>query len=107
MDDDRLSTSNTALLKSSSTSVTPSISSTRSTLLNNPPIAEALSDVDARRGRARMAGDRRRTLSQSRELQGEYLKAYIHYEGLQRIERFLFPEGALREPLLNAIVHKD
>ena len=37
----------------------------------------------------------------------KYLKAFIHYEGLQRIERFLFPEGALREALLNAIVHKD
>jgi ATP-dependent DNA helicase RecG len=37
----------------------------------------------------------------------KYLKAYISYEGLQRLETFLFPYGALREALLNAIVHKD
>lgn len=37
----------------------------------------------------------------------KYLKAYIRYEGIQRIERFLFPEEALREAVLNAIIHKD
>ncbi len=37
----------------------------------------------------------------------KYLKAYISYEGLQRIEAFLFPYAALREALLNAVVHKD
>lgn len=37
----------------------------------------------------------------------KYLKAYIRYEGIQRIERFLFPEEALREAVLNAITHKD
>ena len=37
----------------------------------------------------------------------KYLKAYISYEGLQRIEAFLFPYPALREALLNAVVHKD
>ena len=37
----------------------------------------------------------------------KYMKAYISYEGLQRVERFLFPEPALREALLNAVVHKD
>jgi len=37
----------------------------------------------------------------------KYLKAYISYKGIQRRETFLFPEGALREALLNAIVHKD
>ena len=37
----------------------------------------------------------------------EYLKAYISYEGIQRVERFLFPPLALREALLNAVVHKD
>jgi len=37
----------------------------------------------------------------------KYLKAYIKYEGIQRIEKFLFPKEALREALLNAIVHKD
>lgn len=40
-------------------------------------------------------------------LHTKYLKAYISYRGLQRIEKFLFPEGALREALLNAVVHKD
>lgn len=37
----------------------------------------------------------------------KYLKAYISYQGLQRQEAFLFPEAALREALLNAVVHKD
>ncbi len=40
-------------------------------------------------------------------LRSKYLKAYISYEGLQRLETFLFPFDALREALLNAIVHKD
>jgi len=40
-------------------------------------------------------------------LKVKYLKAYIRYEGLQRIEEFLFPELALREAILNAVVHKD
>ena len=40
-------------------------------------------------------------------LHTKYLKAYISYEGVQRRETFLFPYGALREALLNAIVHKD
>lgn len=35
------------------------------------------------------------------------LKAFISYEGIQRIERLIFPELALREALLNAIAHKD
>lgn len=37
----------------------------------------------------------------------KYLKAKISYKGVQRIERYPFPEAALREALLNAIVHKD
>ena len=37
----------------------------------------------------------------------KYLKAYISYEGLQRLEKFLFPYPAVREALLNAVVHKD
>ena len=37
----------------------------------------------------------------------KYLKAYITYHGIQRRETFLFPESALRETLLNAVVHKD
>jgi len=37
----------------------------------------------------------------------KYMKAYISYEGLQRIEQFLFPAPALREALLNAVIHKD
>ncbi|MDD3981676.1 MAG: ATP-binding protein [Spirochaetia bacterium] len=35
------------------------------------------------------------------------MKAYIRYEGIQRVEEFLFPELALREALLNAVIHKD
>ena len=37
----------------------------------------------------------------------KYMKAYISYEGLQRLERYPFPAPALREALLNAVVHKD
>lgn len=37
----------------------------------------------------------------------KYMKAYISYEGLQRVERYLFPAPALREALLNAVIHKD
>ncbi len=37
----------------------------------------------------------------------KYMKAYISYEGIQRVERFLFPPEALREALLNALVHRD
>ena len=37
----------------------------------------------------------------------KYLRAGIRYKGLQRIERFPVPEIALREAVLNAIIHKD
>lgn len=37
----------------------------------------------------------------------KYMKAYITYDGLLRIEKYLFPKAALREALLNAVVHKD
>ena len=37
----------------------------------------------------------------------KYLKAQITYEGVQRKETFPVPIGALREAVLNAIVHKD
>ena len=37
----------------------------------------------------------------------KYLKAFISYRGVQRIETYLFPYGAIREALLNAVVHKD
>ena len=36
----------------------------------------------------------------------KYLKAKISYRGVQRIERYPFPENAIREALLNAIIHK-
>src|SRR4051812_2968937 len=40
-------------------------------------------------------------------LQTKYLKAAISYEGIQRIEQFPVPDAALREALLNALVHRD
>mgnify|MGYP006428575771 CR=1 FL=1 len=40
-------------------------------------------------------------------LQTKYLKAYIHYEGASRIEKYPFPLPAIREALLNAVAHKD
>lgn len=40
-------------------------------------------------------------------LRAKYLVSPIRYEGLQRIEELEYPEQALREAVLNAIVHKD
>ena len=37
----------------------------------------------------------------------KYLRAGISYRGTQRFERFPVPEAALREAVINAIVHKD
>ena len=40
-------------------------------------------------------------------LRSKYLVSPIRYEGLQRIEELEYPEEALREAILNAIIHKD
>lgn len=40
-------------------------------------------------------------------LRTKYLKAAIRYENVQRIESFPVPDPALREALLNALVHRD
>ena len=40
-------------------------------------------------------------------LLAKYLKAVISYEGLQRVETLPVPEAALREALLNALIHRD
>lgn len=40
-------------------------------------------------------------------MQAKYLKALISYEGLSRIETWPVPDPALREAVLNAVVHKD
>ena len=37
----------------------------------------------------------------------KYLKAYISYDGIQRVESFPISQLAFREALTNAIVHKD
>ncbi len=37
----------------------------------------------------------------------KYMRANISYEDMTRIEKYPFPKSALREALLNAIVHKD
>lgn len=37
----------------------------------------------------------------------KYMKAKITYEGIQRIERYIVPDAALREALLNALCHKQ
>lgn len=37
----------------------------------------------------------------------KYMKALIGYDGIQRVEQFMFHKDAFREILLNAIVHKD
>ncbi len=40
-------------------------------------------------------------------LRAKYLISPIRYEGLQRIEELEYPEDALREAILNAVIHKD
>jgi len=40
-------------------------------------------------------------------LKNKYLVSPISYEGLRRLEKLEYPEAALREAILNAIVHKD
>ena len=40
-------------------------------------------------------------------LQAKYLKAAISYRGIDRIESLPMPEDALREVLLNALIHRD
>jgi ATP-dependent DNA helicase RecG len=37
----------------------------------------------------------------------KYFKQKITYEGIQRIETYPVPRGALREAIINAIIHKD
>jgi len=37
----------------------------------------------------------------------KYLRAGISYVGIQRVETFPVPEAALREAILNAVIHKD
>ena len=40
-------------------------------------------------------------------LKSKYLTMPIRYEGIQRIEELEYPEEALREAILNAIIHRD
>ncbi len=37
----------------------------------------------------------------------KYLRAGISYRGIQRVETYPVPEAALREAVLNAVIHKD
>jgi ATP-dependent DNA helicase RecG len=37
----------------------------------------------------------------------KYFKGLIHYEGIQRIDHYPIPREALREAVLNAVVHRD
>jgi len=37
----------------------------------------------------------------------KYLKAFISYKGLYRVESYPVPESALREALINAVVHRN
>jgi ATP-dependent DNA helicase RecG len=40
-------------------------------------------------------------------LRTKYLKAGIRFEGIQRVEAYPVPDAALREAVLNALIHKD
>jgi ATP-dependent DNA helicase RecG len=37
----------------------------------------------------------------------KYLKGIIHYEGIQRVDRYPVAQESMREAILNAILHKD
>lgn len=37
----------------------------------------------------------------------KYIKAFISYEGISRVETYEYPKEAVREALLNAVAHKD
>ena len=37
----------------------------------------------------------------------KYMKGLIYYDGIQRVEQYMFPKKAFRELLLNAVIHKD
>ena len=37
----------------------------------------------------------------------KYMSASISYKGIQRVETYPFPEEAIREAVLNAVIHKD
>lgn len=37
----------------------------------------------------------------------KYMKAYVSYEGITRVEKFLFDPEAIREAFLNSLIHKD
>jgi ATP-dependent DNA helicase RecG len=37
----------------------------------------------------------------------KYIKALISYEGISRVETYVYPREAIREALLNAVAHKD
>ena len=40
-------------------------------------------------------------------LYSKYLKAFVDYKGLQRIETYMVPIDVLREALMNAVMHKN
>lgn len=40
-------------------------------------------------------------------LQHKYMKAWISYDGIQRVETYPYPEAALREAIFNAVAHKQ
>ncbi len=40
-------------------------------------------------------------------LLSKYMEAQIRYQGINRIEEYLYPETALREAIINAVAHKD
>jgi ATP-dependent DNA helicase RecG len=65
------------------------------------------SDVDLRY-HDEVQGDLIAQVNQTIEvLKAKYLRAWITYEGIQRIETWPMPMAALREAVLNAVAHKD
>ncbi len=73
-------------------------------------IATVLSDMDAEIAALERRRDKTKQIKQGMMqelLLTKYLQAAISYEGIYRVENYPIPENALREAVLNAIVHKD
>jgi len=74
-------------------------------------IASVLSDMDADLSALEPSRDKTRALKQAMMqldlLLTKYMKAAVTYEDIVRVERFPVPRAALREAVLNAVVHRD
>jgi ATP-dependent DNA helicase RecG len=48
-----------------------------------------------------------RTLRETEKENSEWTQSLISYKGLNRVEKLEYPVTALREAILNALIHRD